>query len=94
MQFADIKNDIAFRKIFGNENKKEILISFLKDLEAYQYSRMRETDEITREMFVIEKRNIEFAKSMLADNETNEKIAKYTGLTIEQIQELRIELNQ
>ena len=29
MQFADIKNDIAFRKIFGNENKKEILISFL-----------------------------------------------------------------
>ncbi len=29
MQFADIKNDVAFRKIFGNENKKEILISFL-----------------------------------------------------------------
>lgn len=29
MQFVDIKNDVAFRKIFGNENKKEILISFL-----------------------------------------------------------------
>lgn len=29
MQFADIKNDIAFRKIFGNENKTEILISFI-----------------------------------------------------------------
>lgn len=34
MQFADIKNDIAFRKIFGwaalrNKNKTEILISFL-----------------------------------------------------------------
>ena len=29
MRFVDIKNDIAFRKIFGNENKKEILISFL-----------------------------------------------------------------
>lgn len=29
MQFADVKNDVAFRKIFGNENKKEILISFL-----------------------------------------------------------------
>jgi len=29
MKFVDIKNDIAFRKIFGNENKKEILISFL-----------------------------------------------------------------
>ena len=29
MQFADIKNDIAFRKIFGNEQKTAPLISFL-----------------------------------------------------------------
>ncbi len=29
MQFADIKNDVAFRKIFGNENRKESLVSFL-----------------------------------------------------------------
>lgn len=29
MQFVDVKNDIAFRKIFGNENRKEALISFL-----------------------------------------------------------------
>jgi predicted transposase/invertase (TIGR01784 family) len=29
MQFVDVKNDIAFRKIFGNENRKESLISFL-----------------------------------------------------------------
>ena len=29
MQFADIKNDIAFRKIFGNAVKTEILTSFL-----------------------------------------------------------------
>lgn len=29
MQFADVQNDIAFRKIFGNENRKEVLISFL-----------------------------------------------------------------
>jgi predicted transposase/invertase (TIGR01784 family) len=29
MKFVDVKNDIAFRKIFGNENKKEVLISFL-----------------------------------------------------------------
>ena len=29
MTFVDVKNDVAFRKIFGNENKKEILISFL-----------------------------------------------------------------
>jgi len=24
MKFVDVKNDIAFRKIFGNENKKEL----------------------------------------------------------------------
>lgn len=29
MQFADVTNDVAFRKIFGNENRKETLISFL-----------------------------------------------------------------
>ncbi|MBW8049684.1 MAG: Rpn family recombination-promoting nuclease/putative transposase [Cytophagales bacterium] len=29
MRFVDVKNDVAFRKIFGSENKKEILISFL-----------------------------------------------------------------
>ncbi|MDX2301802.1 MAG: Rpn family recombination-promoting nuclease/putative transposase [Microscillaceae bacterium] len=37
MKFVDVKNDIAFRKIFGNEKKKVILISFLNavlDLEG------------------------------------------------------------
>jgi predicted transposase/invertase (TIGR01784 family) len=29
MKFADITNDIAFRKIFGNQNKKKTLVSFL-----------------------------------------------------------------
>ena len=29
MKFVDVKNYIAFRKIFGNENRKETLISFL-----------------------------------------------------------------
>ena len=29
MKFVDVKNDVAFRKIFGNENETEILISFL-----------------------------------------------------------------
>lgn len=34
MKFADPKNDVAFRKIFGNENKKVILISFLNSVLA------------------------------------------------------------
>jgi hypothetical protein len=29
MKFVDIKNDVAFRKIFGNEKKSAPLISFL-----------------------------------------------------------------
>ncbi|WP_052566834.1 Rpn family recombination-promoting nuclease/putative transposase [Candidatus Magnetobacterium casense] len=29
MRFVDVKSDIAFKRIFGNETKKEILISFL-----------------------------------------------------------------
>ena len=29
MKFVDVKNDIAFRKIFGNEKKTKIIISFL-----------------------------------------------------------------
>ncbi|MFK7796649.1 MAG: Rpn family recombination-promoting nuclease/putative transposase [Aureispira sp.] len=29
MKFVDVKNDIAFKKIFGNEKKTQILISFL-----------------------------------------------------------------
>ena len=32
MKFADPKNDVAFRKIFGNEAKKVILISFLNSI--------------------------------------------------------------
>lgn len=29
MIFVDVTNDVAFRKIFGSENRKEVLISFL-----------------------------------------------------------------
>ncbi len=32
MQFADPKNDLAFKKIFGDENHKGILISFLNSV--------------------------------------------------------------
>ena len=36
MKFVDVKNDIAFRKIFGNENRKESLISFLNAVLDFQ----------------------------------------------------------
>jgi predicted transposase/invertase (TIGR01784 family) len=69
-----------------------------EDLEAYQYAKMREADDINREKFVVEKaqlsKQIEIAKSLLQTALSNEDIAKHTGLTLEQIQELRTELDQ
>jgi predicted transposase/invertase (TIGR01784 family) len=38
MKFVDIKNDVAFRKIFGNENRKEVLISFLNAVLLLSYN--------------------------------------------------------
>ncbi len=32
MRFVDPKNDLAFKKIFGDENKTEVLISFLNSV--------------------------------------------------------------
>ncbi len=40
MQFADPKNDLAFKKIFGDENHKEILISFLNAVLDFQGNRI------------------------------------------------------
>lgn len=36
MKFADVKNDVAFRKIFGNENRTETLISFLNSILGFE----------------------------------------------------------
>jgi hypothetical protein len=38
-KFVDPRNDVAFRKIFGDENKKEILISL--KINGFILSRMR-----------------------------------------------------
>ena len=46
MKFVDVKNDIAFRKIFGNENRKEILISFLNAVLLFQGNKKIITVEI------------------------------------------------
>lgn len=48
MKFVDIKNDVAFRKIFGNENRKEVLISFLNAVLQLQHnSKITEVDILT-----------------------------------------------
>ncbi len=45
MKFADPKSNIAFKKIFGNDNKKEILISFLNAV--LDFKGEKEIKEIT-----------------------------------------------
>jgi predicted transposase/invertase (TIGR01784 family) len=60
------------------------------DLEAYEYALMRETDETAEKLLVIENRNLEIAKNMLADHQSVEKIVKYTGLTAEQIEQITL----
>lgn len=62
-----------------------------KELEEYKYARMRETDEIVEKMLVIEKRNIEIARSLLLTSLSNQEVAKHTDLTVEQIEQLRSE---
>jgi predicted transposase/invertase (TIGR01784 family) len=68
-----------------------------KDLEAYSYEGMREADERAEKMFVEGKakkqEKIEIAKKLIKRKLTNEEIAEDTGLTFEQIQELRAEIN-
>ena len=69
-----------------------------KDIEAYEYERMRETDEKAEKMLVEEKakmnRNFEIAKKLIKRNMSNEDIAEDTGLTLEQVEQLRNETNE
>ncbi len=69
-----------------------------EELEEYEYARMRETDEIAREIFVEEKaelrRNIEIAKIAILEGFDNAMISKLTGLTLEQIEQLRNETKE
>ncbi len=79
MQFADVKNDVAFRKIFGNENKKEVLISFLNAildfeekhkimdvtiLNPYQFPKFRDGKATIIDVKAKDQRGIEFIVEM------------------------------
>jgi predicted transposase/invertase (TIGR01784 family) len=63
--------------------------------EEYEYARMRETDEITREMFVEERagenKAIQIAKNLLQSNLSDVEIAQYATLTIQQVRALQAE---
>jgi predicted transposase/invertase (TIGR01784 family) len=49
MNFLDVKTDYAFKKVFGSEDSKEILISFLNAL-VYENKTNKIKDLVIMEM--------------------------------------------
>lgn len=80
MKFVDPKNDVAFRKIFGDESKKEILISFLNNIlcfagtdkeivditiqNPYQVPKLTGLKETILDIKAVDKRNIRYIIEM------------------------------
>jgi predicted transposase/invertase (TIGR01784 family) len=62
-----------------------------EELEEYEYARMRETDEIAEKLLAIENKQKEIAKSLLHSSLSTEDIAKHTGLTVAQVEQLQAE---
>ncbi|TAH30396.1 MAG: hypothetical protein EAZ06_03430 [Cytophagales bacterium] len=69
-----------------------------EDLEAYEYARMRETDEKAEKMLVEQKaelrKQIEIAKNGIKKGLDNQFVSDLTGLSIEQIEQLRKEIDK
>ena len=85
MRFADPKSDIAFKKIFGNENRREILISFINAilslpegrrildveiLNPYQVPRIEGLKETTLDVRARDQRNIQYIVEMQVQKRT------------------------
>jgi predicted transposase/invertase (TIGR01784 family) len=80
LKFVDPRNDVAFRKIFGDENKKDILISFLNNIlefagtnkeimdititNPYQVPKLKELKETILDIKAVDKRNIHYVIEM------------------------------
>ena len=80
LKFVDPKNDVAFRKIFGDENKKDILISFLNNIlefagtnkeimdititNPYQVPKLKELKETILDIKAVDKRSIHYIIEM------------------------------
>jgi predicted transposase/invertase (TIGR01784 family) len=80
LKFVDPRNDVAFRKIFGDENKKDILISFLNNIlefagtnkeimdititNPYQVPKLKELKETILDIKAVDKRSIHYIIEM------------------------------
>ncbi len=84
----DILNEPIFQKAFGTAELAGLTAEqrAIYEENLIQYWGMKSALETA-----VEEKQIEMAKIMLADNEPNKRIAKYTGLTVGQIEQLRNE---
>ncbi|MEA5140566.1 Rpn family recombination-promoting nuclease/putative transposase [Arcicella rigui] len=87
----NILNEPIFQKAFGTAELANLSAEqrAIYEENLIQYWGMKSALETA-----VEEREFEIAKIMLADNEPNERIVKYTGLTVEQIERLRAELKK
>jgi predicted transposase/invertase (TIGR01784 family) len=71
--------------------KEKLRYENLSEEDKKMYDRFQENRRIENSVSYTAKQEgkIEIAKLMLSDNEPTERIAKYTGLTVEQIEQLR-----
>ncbi len=84
----NILNEPIFQKAFGTAELANLSIEqrAIYEENLIQYWGMKSALETA-----VEENKIEIAKIMLINNEPNEKIALYTGLTVEQIKQLNNE---
>ena len=66
MKFADPKNDLAFKKIFGNEKHKDILISFLNSVLDFK------DENIDMALFI--KERIDYSIELFKSNAQDSKL--------------------
>lgn len=86
---SEIKD--TFRAKGLEKAKEKLRYESLTEEEKKMYDRFQENRRIEKSVSYTAKQEkaVEIAKIMLADNEPNERIVKYTGLTVEQIEQLR-----
>jgi predicted transposase/invertase (TIGR01784 family) len=86
-----ILNEPIFQKAFGTAE----LASFTaQQRDNYEQSLIQYRDLKSALETAIEENKIEIAKSLLATTLSNEEIAKHTGLTVEQVEQLRKEIKK
>lgn len=91
--------DFGFKKLFGSEPNKDLLIDFLNQPD--EKNKYEESLKYYRDLKNVvdtsfdegkaegkEERNIEIARQMKSEGEPIEKIIRFTGLTVEEIEKL------